>query len=56
MANPQQRKTGRIKRWRDKLKQRNERARNISQKLGSSRRDLPDNRGDGGGGGGAGGI
>jgi hypothetical protein len=44
VARDHQQKPGRLKRWLDKLKQRNERASAISQRVGSARRGDYDRR------------
>jgi hypothetical protein len=57
VANEQQQTPGRIKRWLEKLKQRNERASGISRRVGSARRADHDHRaGSGGDGPGIGGF
>jgi hypothetical protein len=49
MAKEPQQTPGRIKRWREKLKLRDERAREISQRVGTARRQRRDYDSRGGG-------
>jgi hypothetical protein len=56
VARDQQQKPGRIKRWLEKLKQHNERAGSISQRVGSARREPGRHAGSGQDGPGIGGI